>query len=94
MVLIHANQLFTDYECYPKCLTFEYAEDAKYTLLVFSQQLAISAQLYGPLIAGKLHMASVMPMAPSTNTNSRAVGFHMSANGTMIEKSGGKFAEE
>ena len=21
MVLIHANQLFTDYECYPKCLT-------------------------------------------------------------------------
>ena len=39
-------------------------------------------------------MASVMPVAPSTNTNSRAVGFHMSANGTMIEKSGGKYAEE
>ena len=43
MVLIYTNQLFNDYECYPKCLTFEYAEDAaKYTLLVFSQ-LAISA---------------------------------------------------
>ena len=93
MVLIHANQLFSDYKCYPKCLTFEYAENAKHTLLVFSQ-LAISAQLYGPVIAGKLHMASVMPVAPSTNTNSKAVGFHMSANGTVIEKSGGKYAEE
>ena len=39
-------------------------------------------------------MASVMPVAPSTNINSRAVGFHMSANGTVIEKSGGKYAEE
>ena len=40
-------------------------------------------------------MASVMPVTPSTNTNnSRAVGFHMSANGTVIEKSGGKYAEE
>jgi hypothetical protein len=87
MVLIHANQLFSDWQSYPKCLTFEYAEDAKYTLLVFSQ-------LYDQVIAGKLHMASVMPVAPSTNINSRAVGFHMAANGALIEKSSSKYGEE
>jgi hypothetical protein len=93
MVLIHANQLFTDWGSYPKCLTFEYAEDAKYTPLVFSQ-LAISAQLYGPVIAGKLQMAAVMPVAPLTNINSRAAVFHMAMNGALIEKSSTKYAEE
>lgn len=29
MEIIHANQLFDDWESYPKCLTFEYAEVAK-----------------------------------------------------------------
>jgi hypothetical protein len=93
MVLIHANQLFTDWGSYPKCLIFEYAEDAKYTLLVFSE-LAISAQLYGPVIARKLQMAAAMPVAPSTNINSRAAGFHMAMNGALIEKSSNKYAEE
>ena len=80
MVLIYANQLFTDWGSYPKCLTFEYAEeDAKYTLLLTGNrhfapsQLAISAQLYGPV-------AAVMPVAPSTNINSRAAGFNMALN--------------
>ena len=93
MVLIHANQLFTDWGSYPKCLTFEYAEDAKYTLLVFSE-LAISAQLYGPVIARKLQMAAAMPVASSTNINSRAAGTHMAMNGALIEKSSNKYAEE
>ena len=94
MALIYANQLFTDWDSYPKCLTFEfYAEDAKYTLLVFSQ-LAISAQLYDPVITGKLQMAAVMPVAPSTNINIRAASFHMAMNGALIEKSSTKYAEE
>ena len=39
-------------------------------------------------------MAAVMPVAPLTNINSRAAGFHMAMNGALIEKSSTKYAEE
>ena len=39
-------------------------------------------------------MAAVMPVAPSTNINSRAAGFHMALNSALIEKSSTKYAAE
>ena len=39
-------------------------------------------------------MAAVMPVAPLTNINSRAAGFHMAMNGALIEKLSTKYAEE
>jgi hypothetical protein len=79
MVLIHANQYYDYWELMPKCLTFDYAADKGYTLLVFSQ-LAISAQVYGSVIAQKIEKAGIkVPIAPSTTASNRSAGFHVSS---------------
>jgi len=87
LMLVYAEQEYSDADQYPLCLTFECtAESAASTILVYSD-LTISSHAMDPAVRQAIALKGILnPIAPSTPCSSRITTVQVSTNGVPVER--------
>jgi hypothetical protein len=96
LMLVYAEQEYSDADQYPLCLTFECtAESAASTILVYSD-LTISSHAMDPAVRQAIALKGILnPIAPSTPCSSRITTVQVGTNGVPVERTtNGKHSTE
>ena len=89
LMLVYAEQAYSDADQYPLCLSFECsAESAASTILVYSD-LTITSHAIDPAIRQAIALKGISnPIAPSTPCSSRITTVQVGTNGVPVERIG------
>jgi hypothetical protein len=88
LMLVYAEQEYSDADQYPLCLSFQCdVESSASTILVYSD-LTISSHAIDPVIRQAIAQKGILnPIAPSTPCSSRNTTIQVGANGIPVERS-------